>query len=82
MGDMTVHGGRRLAIWLMIPGVCLYLAYRLLLWLPLLCVGTGLILAGIIVWVIFWRCPGCRKFLGREDVNYCPHYGRALGERE
>ena len=55
MGDMTAHGGRRLANWLMIPGVCLVLAYRLLLWLPLLCVGTGLILAGIIVWVIFWR---------------------------
>ncbi len=82
MGDMTAHGGRRLAIWLMISGVCLYLVDMLLLWVPLLFVGGGLMLAGTIVLVIFWRCPGCRKLLGREDVNYCPHCGRALGERE
>ena len=82
MGDMTAHGGRRLGNWLVISGVCLYLVDMLLLWLPLLCVGGGLMLAGTIVLVIFWRCPGCRKLLGREDVNYCPHCGRALGERE
>ena len=82
MGDMTAQGGRRLGNWLVISGVCLYLVDMLLLWVPLLFAGGGLMLAGTIVLVIFWRCPGCRKLLGREDVNYCPHCGRALGERE
>ena len=82
MRDMTAHGGRKLACWLMIPGVCLFLVFYLLFWLPLLFAGAGLMMAGGVVLVVFWRCPGCRKFLGRDNVNYCPHCGRALGERE
>ena len=67
---------------LMIPGVLLMLLFLLLgekdiaLWL----IGGGLMMASLILWTVFWRCPDCGKHLGSVRVEYCPYCGRFLGD--
>lgn len=43
--------------------------------------GLVLIVAGVVVQLIFWRCPSCGRYLGRPhfgSMNYCPHCGAPL----
>lgn len=32
----------------------------------------------IALWVIFGRCPGCGRFLGRATVQRCPYCGKRI----
>ncbi len=38
----------------------------------LLCIGA------IVLDLIFYRCPECRRYLGRRFVNFCPFCGEDL----
>ncbi len=42
--------------------------------------GIGLVIgiAGVIIWVIFGRCPKCGEHLGRNLSEYCPHCGEKI----
>ena len=33
----------------------------------------------ILFYSLYYRCPHCGKFLGREKVAFCPHCGREVG---
>ena len=54
--------------------------------LVLFVVGIGLIIGGIVVRIVYWRCPHCKKVLKlgfRQEPNICPHCrGDLLGEPE
>lgn len=32
----------------------------------------------LLVNLIFWRCPKCGKWLGRDSKNFCTHCGATL----
>lgn len=35
--------------------------------------------AAVTSWLLFWRCPYCRKSLDRiDDKKHCPHCGEKL----
>lgn len=41
--------------------------------------GLLLLVAGLAVQLIFWRCPSCGRYLGRSSgIAYCPHCGEPL----
>ena len=43
------------------------------------CIGFGILLASVIFTSIFWRCPHCKKHLGRlGKYEYCYHCGKRL----
>lgn len=52
--------------------------------LILFVLGVGLIVSGIAVRVIYWRCPHCKKTLHlgfRQEPKVCPYCrGNLLGE--
>lgn len=37
-----------------------------------------LIFAGMVQYMVFYRCPSCGGHLGRGLPNYCPHCGEKL----
>ena len=45
-------------------------------WLVL--AGVILVLAAMVQYLIFYRCPSCGRYLGRGLPNYCPHCGEKL----
>lgn len=46
-----------------------------ILFLP---VGLTLMAAAIAVNLLFYRCPSCKKHLGRTTGDYCPHCGSRI----
>ena len=34
----------------------------------------------VIFKMLFYRCPHCGKFLGRDTCRYCPHCGENVNE--
>lgn len=66
--------------YLMVPGVLLEILFLLLgkQNIVLLLIGGGLMMGGLIIWAVFWRCPDCGKHLGRATVEYCPYCGKSL----
>jgi hypothetical protein len=47
---------------------------------PLVIVGALVIVAGLtLMWLIWWRCPRCRSFLGQVfSIQRCPGCGAPL----
>ena len=44
-----------------------------------LALGVLIMLSGLVVHLIYYRCPHCGRHLGREDgLRYCPYCGREL----
>lgn len=41
-------------------------------------VGAVVGLAGLIVWIIYGRCPKCGQHLGRRLPEYCSHCGERI----
>ncbi|MBQ1489266.1 MAG: hypothetical protein IIZ41_10990 [Lachnospiraceae bacterium] len=53
--------------------------------LALLVLGVGLIVSGIVVRVVYWRCPHCKKKLHlgfRQEPKICPYCRGTLIEEE
>ncbi len=44
--------------------------------------GGGILIAGIIFHMIFYRCPACGRHLGRNNGEFCQHCGASLFEEE
>ncbi len=42
--------------------------------------GMGAVIgfAGVIIWIIFGKCPKCGEHLGRNLSEYCPHCGEKI----
>ena len=40
--------------------------------------GLGLTVITLVFSFIFWRCPECGGFLGRDRCKYCRHCGAKL----
>ena len=41
--------------------------------------GIVFAFAGLILWLLFGRCPACGRYLGRiSSGQYCPHCGQKL----
>ncbi len=66
--------------------ICLLIA-GLLLWIPSKLLASPVfsvaalvcLLAAIAILLIFWRCPSCRRYLGRQLWSrYCRHCGEEL----
>ena len=46
---------------------------------PCIAIGTLIIFSGLMVLLIYYRCPHCGRYLGREGgLTYCPYCGKAL----
>lgn len=41
-------------------------------------VGLILMTAAIVINLLFYRCPSCKKHLGRTAGDYCPHCGSRI----
>ena len=43
-------------------------------------IGIGAVVgfAGLFVWIIYGKCPKCKKHLGRTMPEYCPHCGERI----
>ena len=53
--------------------------------LILFVLGIGLIISGIVVRVVYWRCPHCKKMLKlgfRQEPTKCPYCRENLLEEE
>lgn len=46
----------------------------------LLVVTIILLLAVLVVYFVFLRCPACGRLLGRDRGEFCPHCGAKLRE--
>lgn len=60
-----------------IVGLSLILSYFLnmdILWM-IAVIALGLI---FVVRAKFWRCPYCRKYIGREKGKYCKNCGKEI----
>ena len=44
------------------------------------CVAFAALVAALILWIIFGRCPYCGKFLWHMRGEYCPHCGNMMEE--
>jgi len=47
---------------------------------PLLIISFILIALDMIMYFIFWRCPHCARYLGRDVGEFCTHCGKKLEE--
>ena len=43
-------------------------------------ISVVFLVSGLIIMLLFWRCPSCHESLGRMDCvgDYCPHCGEKL----
>ncbi len=41
-------------------------------------IGAVIGFAGIVIWIIFGKCPKCGKHLGRDLSEHCPHCGEKI----
>ena len=42
--------------------------------------GMGLLLAILVIYLLYIRCPHCGEHLGRDRGEFCPHCGKKLRE--
>lgn len=49
--------------------------------IPLI-IGTPLLIIWLVLVLVWWRCPHCKKLLrvSFRDINYCMHCGESLEE--
>jgi predicted amidophosphoribosyltransferase len=73
---MKVSTARELSTILMLGGIILILCREI--YMPFLIIGSIITLFGLVVRFLYNKCPYCKRQLGREDGEYCPHCGRAL----
>lgn len=73
---MNVRTARNLKDILLLVGIILMLCDNI--FAPFLIIGGIITLFGIIVYFLYVKCPYCKRQLGRDDGEYCPHCGRAL----
>ena len=43
-------------------------------------IGIGLIFLAVLIHIIFYRCPHCRRFLSRNTGRFCPYCGEDMDE--
>lgn len=43
-------------------------------------IGFSGLVGAVIFRVLFYRCPHCGKFLGRDTYRHCPHCGENVNE--
>ena len=75
---MDFHWGKSLARGLICAGLIVLIIGKIasVFWIPL--VGAMLFAAGMLLYLIFVRCPKCRNNLPFYGENYCPHCGEDL----
>ena len=44
----------------------------------MIAIGAAVGLFGLIVWIIYGRCPECGEHLGRRLTEHCPHCGEKI----
>ena len=61
-------------------GIGIVLALLSLIWPVPPLPGVLLILAGLVVMLLYWRCPNCEKVLPLRawNIQYCPYCGGKL----
>ena len=42
------------------------------------CIAFAALVASLILWLVFGRCPYCGKFLWHMRGEYCPHCGNKM----
>lgn len=47
-------------------------------WMSML--GIALMMGGLLVKVLMYRCPHCGKYLDRSSGDFCPYCGKKVGE--
>lgn len=47
-------------------------------WMAML--GIALMMGGLLVKVLMYRCPHCGKYLDRSTGDFCPYCGKKIGE--
>ncbi len=50
-------------------------------WFLLAALGTVVTLGACAFKFIFYRCPYCGSYLGRNSVAFCPHCGKQIREK-
>ena len=45
-------------------------------------IGGGIMIAGIVFHLIFYRCPHCRRYLFRNNGEFCQFCGKSLFDDE
>lgn len=73
---MKVSAARNLRDILLLLGIIIMFCREI--YAPFLIVGGIITLFGFVVHFLYNKCPYCKRQLGREDGEYCPHCGRAL----
>lgn len=48
--------------------------------MPVCCCGMGIIIVGMILHIMLYRCPHCDAYLNKSTGAYCPHCGRRINE--
>lgn len=43
-------------------------------------IGMAMMVAAMIFWIVFYRCPHCGRFLDRSTGEFCPHCGEKVNE--
>jgi len=41
-------------------------------------IGIGIVFVAVIIHIILYRCPHCRRFLSKSTGKYCPHCGKDM----
>ncbi len=44
----------------------------------LMSIGIAIGMAGVVIWIIFGKCPKCGEHFGRKLYEYCPHCGEKI----
>ena len=73
---MRVQNARKLRDTLFIIGFFIMLGSYI--YVPLIYVGTIIMLSGLIPHILYNKCPHCRRQLGRNDGEFCQHCGGKL----
>ena len=40
--------------------------------------SSFLVMGTVVLYLLFYRCHNCGKFLGRDNAKYCPHCGKEV----
>ena len=44
-------------------------------------VSIVIMMGGLVLRMVFYRCPHCGSYLDRSTGEFCPHCGKKLGEK-
>lgn len=76
MKAMTLGKVYALYLVIILAGLVLFAFSLIIRSLAVVIIASLLLLADIVFFFIFYRCPHCRKSLAGKGGNYCPHCGQ------